>query len=348
NKPQNRRIPVPALPISSGLLAGQSFPSTLVGDESLSRRPMARVADPLNAMGGGLRTTEGHAPIHIEPAGSGLHGIEYTLPVASAQLKSALLIAGLYADGDVEITEPGVSRDHTERMLSAMGVDVVRSGNVVKLSRPTHLKPLDIEVPSDLSSAAFFLVSASITPESDVILPGVGVNATRDGVLTILEQMGAQIERLNPRTCGGEPVADLRVTAAQLKGLSVAPELVPLAIDEFPVLFIAAAAATGRSRFVGLAELRHKESDRISAMVEGLRTLGVAADEGEDWVEIEGGPLTSGQVDSYHDHRIAMAFAVAGAIAQGVVEIARPENIATSFPNFVELGNNIGMHLELD
>ncbi|MEO0365352.1 MAG: 3-phosphoshikimate 1-carboxyvinyltransferase [Pseudomonadota bacterium] len=329
-----------------GLLAGQSFSTTLIGDESLSRRPMDRVADPLNAMGAALSTTNGHAPICIEPAPNGLQGVDYVLPVASAQLKSALLIAGLYADGAVRVTEPGISRDHTERMLSAMGVEITRDDVTVTLRHSKALEPIDIEVPSDLSSAAFFLVAASIVPGSELNLRQVGVNPSRDGVLTILDRMGAQIERLNPRMCGGEPVADLLVRATTLKGIDVPPDLVPLAIDEFPVLFIAAAAARGKSRFVGLEELRHKESDRIAAMVAGLRTIGVAVEEGPDWVEIEGGEWRGGHVDSHHDHRIAMAFAVAGATASQPISIARPENIVTSFPNFSDLGNRVGMALE--
>ena len=266
--------------------------------------------------------------------------------MASAQLKSALLIAGLYADGEVRVTEPGISRDHTERMLSAMGVEITRDDVTVTLRHSKALEPIDIGVPSDLSSAAFFLVAASIVPGSELNLRQVGVNPSRDGVLTILDRMGAQIERLNPRMCGGEPVADLLVRATTLKGIDVPPDLVPLAIDEFPVLFIAAAAARGKSRFVGLEELRHKESDRIAAMVAGLRTIGVAVDEGPDWVEIEGGEWRGGHVDSHHDHRIAMAFAVAGATASQPISIARPENIVTSFPNFSDLGNRVGMALE--
>lgn len=330
-----------------GLLAGQDFDSELIGDESLSVRPMARVAAPLNAMGASIRTTDGHAPIRINALEGELSSFSYELPVASAQLKSALLIAGLYAVGPVSVVEPAVSRDHTERMLSAMGVSVESAGDTVTLTPPKRLNPVDIQVPADLSSAAFFLVAASIVPRSSVILQQIGINPTRDGVLKILEMMGANIRQLNPRMCGGEPVADLHVSGTQLKAVHVTEELVPLAIDEFPVLFVAASVAEGVSRFDGLAELRHKESDRIAAMTTGLRTLGVNVEEGPDWVEITGGTLTGGRVDSFHDHRIAMAFAVAGAVADDVVEVERPENIATSFPDFQVLAVECGLSVEI-
>ncbi|MEO1419412.1 MAG: 3-phosphoshikimate 1-carboxyvinyltransferase [Pseudomonadota bacterium] len=330
-----------------GLLAGQKFDSELIGDESLSVRPMARVADPLNAMGANIRTTDGHAPIRVSAPAGALSAFSYELPVASAQLKSALLIAGLYAVGPVSVIEPAVSRDHTERMLRAMGVVIESEDNTVTLTPPERLSPVDIQVPADLSSAAFFLVAASIVPRSNLILQQIGVNPSRDGVLKILEMMGAEIRQLNPRMCGGEPVADLHISGSSLKAVHVSDELVPLAIDEFPVLFVAAAAAEGVSRFERLGELRHKESDRIAAMTTGLRTLGVNVKEGPDWVEITGGALRGGRVDSFHDHRIAMAFAVAGAVADDVVEVERPENIATSFPDFQTLAVECGLSVEI-
>lgn len=330
-----------------GMLAPQKFPVTLIGDASLSSRPMRRVTDPLTAMGARIKTTDGCAPIAILPAPP-LAGLTYTLPVASAQLKSALLIAGLYAASPVTVIEPGPSRDHTERMLAAMGASVRRGNSQVTIEPAAALSPVDVTVPADLSSAAFFLVAAAITPGSDVVLPAVGTNPTRRGVLDILDLMGADIELTNPRDCGGEPVADLRVRAAPLRAADVPASLVPLAIDEFPILFVAAAAADGVSEFHGLAELRHKESDRIAAMTAGLAALGVRTEEGEDWVRIHGGPLGGGEIESRDDHRIAMAFAVAGAIASAPVRIREPDNIATSFPDFIALANQAGLQLHLN
>ncbi|MEO0574765.1 MAG: 3-phosphoshikimate 1-carboxyvinyltransferase [Pseudomonadota bacterium] len=329
-----------------GLLAGQPFSTTLIGDASLSTRPMRRVTDPLAQMGADIATDQGHAPIEIRPSRA-LSGIQYTLPVASAQLKSALLIAGLYANAPVTVTEPAPTRDHTERMLASMGAQIERDGGVVRIHPVTQLQPFSITVPCDLSSAAFFMVAASIVPDSELTLPGVGVNPTRDGVLHILRDMGADITLGNQRDCSGEPVADLTIRGASLKGVRVTPDVVPLAIDEFPVLFVAAAVANGTSEFTGLAELRHKESDRIDAMTRGLRALGVTLEEGEDWVTIEGGQLQGGVVDSFTDHRIAMAFAVAGAVAKGPVEVMRPDNIATSFPDFLSLAKAAGLTLAL-
>lgn len=335
-----------AMRLLCGLLAAQPFDSRLVGDESLSGRPMRRVTQPLAAMGARIDTVDGHAPIDIH-ACNGLTGIDYDMPIASAQLKSALLIAGLYADSPVTLTEPGPSRDHTERMLANMGADVRRDGATVSIRRAARLAPVDVAVPADLSSAAFFLVAGSIVPGSELLLPAVGVNPTRRGVLDILELMGADITLLSPRERGGEPVADLRVKAARLRGATVPAELVPLAIDEFPVLFVAAAVADGPSFFSGLAELRHKESDRISVMTAGLQALGVHLEEGEDWVRIHGGSLQGGRIDSHGDHRVAMAFAVGAAVAAAPVSIAQPENIMTSFPNFVALAADCGLRLTM-
>lgn len=328
-----------------GLLAGQQFSSTLIGDESLSKRPMRRVTEPLAKMGANASTVDGHAPICVEPAENGLRGIEFEMPVASAQVKSALLIAGLYAGSSVTVIEPAVSRDHTERMLSAMGASVVVDGSRIEIKPAERLQAVDIDVPADLSSAAFFLVAGSIVPGSALTLPGVGINPTRDGVLGILEQMGAEVTTANERLCGGEPVADLEVRAAPLRAVQISAEWVPLAIDEFPVLFVAAACAEGTSRFEGLAELRHKESDRLAAMASGLAALGISIEEGEDWIEITGGRFGGGEIDSLDDHRIAMAFAVAGAVATGPVTILRPENIATSFPDFYALAESAGLRL---
>lgn len=329
-----------------GLLAAQPFPSTLIGDASLMGRPMGRVIDPLTQMGARIGSNNGCAPLDITPV-SGLSGIRYEMPIASAQLKSALMLAGLYATSPTKLIEPGPSRDHTERMLSAMGVEIERNDHELVVHPTTALHAIDIQVPADLSSAAFFMVAASIVPGSVLKLVGVGINPTRAGVLTILRQMGANIEVTHERMCGGEPVADLIVSASQLKGITLDPVLVPLAIDEFPVLFIAAAVAQGQSHFSGLAELRHKESDRIGVMVDGLRALGVQVDAEEDWVTIDGGVLQGGQVDSHGDHRIAMSFAVAAAIAKESISIEKPENIATSFPKFVEMASSCGLNIHL-
>ncbi|MEM9172290.1 MAG: 3-phosphoshikimate 1-carboxyvinyltransferase [Pseudomonadota bacterium] len=333
--------------LMSGLLAAQHFNSILVGDASLSARPMRRVTDPLNGMGACIETVDGHAPIRITAAPS-LSGIQYHLPIASAQLKSALLIAGLFAEGRTILGVDAPSRDHTERMLSAMGAQLTQADGSISIEPCHHLDAKDVSVPADLSSAAFFLVAASILPDSALSLPGVGVNPTRDGVVSILEMMGANIEKRSERLVCGEPVADLYVRSSPLRGVEVPAQLVPLAIDEFPVLFIAAACAEGTSAFSGLAELRHKESDRITAMTTGLRALGIVVEEGEDWVRITGGRFSSGEVHSHGDHRIAMAFAIAASMARGPISIREPENIATSFPTFSELAAQAGLNLEYD
>ncbi|MEO0616348.1 MAG: 3-phosphoshikimate 1-carboxyvinyltransferase [Pseudomonadota bacterium] len=327
-----------------GLMAAQPFSSTLVGDASLSTRPMRRVINPLSAMGARIDSDDGHAPLVIHAAET-LEGIDYDMPIASAQLKSALLIAGLYASSPTVLHEPAPSRDHTERMLSAMGAEVRREGSTVRIAPCERLEAVDIRVPADLSSAAFFLVAASIVPGSELTLEAVGTNPTRRGVLDILEAMGADLSLSNPQTVGGEPVADLTVRGRKLKGARIPESLVPLAIDEFPVLFVAAASADGVSEFSGLAELRHKESDRIGVMVAGLRALGIQVDEGEDWVRIEGGQPTGGAIDSHGDHRIAMAFAVGASVASGPVTISKAREIATSFPNFLELAGAAGLNV---
>lgn len=327
-----------------GLMAAQPFASTLVGDASLSLRPMRRVTDPLGRMGARITTNDGHAPIEISPA-ERLSGIDFEMPIASAQLKSALLIAGLFADSPTRLIEPAPSRDHTERMLLAMGAEVTRDGQSVGVAPCERLESVDLRVPADLSSAAFFLVAASLVPGSTLTLSAVGTNPTRRGVLDILTLMGADIELRNPQAVGGEPVADLVVRCAGLRGAEVPEQLVPLAIDEFPVLFVAAAVADGVSAFSGLAELRHKESDRIGVMVQGLRSLGIEVEEGEDWVRIVGGTLRAGRIDSHGDHRIAMAFAVGAAVAEGPIVIDNAREIATSFPNFLDLATEAGLEV---
>ncbi|MES9938865.1 MAG: 3-phosphoshikimate 1-carboxyvinyltransferase, partial [Sedimenticola sp.] len=332
----------------SGLLAGQGLDLTLVGDSSLSGRPMRRVTDPLAMMGADVGTTEeGTAPLHIRPVET-LKAIDYEMPVASAQVKSCVLLAGLYADGETSVTEPAPTRDHTERMLQGFGYEVKRDGSRVTLSGGGKLTACDLEVPADISSAAFFLVGASIAEGSDVTLEHVGMNPTRDGVINILREMGADIEVLNPRDVGGEPVADLRVRSAKLKGIRIPEDQVPLAIDEFPALFVAAACAEGETVLTGAEELRVKESDRIQTMADGLQVLGVKADPTPDGIVIQGGTIGGGRVNSHGDHRIAMSFAMAGLRAEGEIVIDDCANVNTSFPGFVELARSAGLDITSD
>jgi 3-phosphoshikimate 1-carboxyvinyltransferase len=330
----------------SGLLAPQRFDSELTGDASLRRRPMRRVADPLAAMGARIDTAEGGRPplrIHGNPA---LHGIDYAMPVASAQVKSALLLAGLYASGTTRITEPAPTRDHTERMLGAFGYAVRRAGATVSLAGGGALRATEIGVPADISSAAFFMVGATIAPGSDVMLEGVGVNPTRTGVIEILRLMGADLALLNARKLGGEPVADIRVRSAALRGIDIPRELVPLAIDEFPALFVAAANARGRTVLQGAEELRVKESDRIQVMADGLAAIGARAATTPDGMIIDGAAYTGGTVEAHGDHRIAMAFAIAALAARAPVVINDCANVATSFPGFVGLARGAGLAIE--
>jgi len=331
----------------SGLLAGQGFDVTLTGDESLSRRPMRRVAEPLAKMGAVIETAPGGTPPLVIRGGHRLQGIEYTLPMASAQVKSALLLAGLYAEGATSVIEPAPTRDHTERMLQGFGYPVQVEGNRVSLRGGGVLTACAIDVPADISSAAFFLVAGSIAPGADLLLRHVGINPTRTGVINILREMGADITLENPRSAGGEPVADIRVRHAQLRGIEIPPEQVPLAIDEFPALFIAAACAEGTTVLSGAEELRVKESDRIQVMADGLQALGVVATPTADGMVIRGGAIGGGAVDSHGDHRIAMSFAIAGLRAGGAIEIADCANVATSFPGFAELAVSVGMRIEV-
>ena len=328
--------------LMSGLLAGQGFEVTLVGDRSLSSRPMKRVIEPLSMMGAVIDSEPGErAPLRIRPVES-LRSIEYELPVASAQVKSCLLLAGLYADGQTCVSEPAPTRDHTERMLRGFGYPVERTGDRICVRGGGRLTACDIDVPADISSAAFFLVGATIAPDSDLLLEHVGMNPTRDGVISILRLMGADIEVINPREVGGEPVADLRVRAAPLRGIRIPEDQVPLAIDEFPALFIAAACADGETVLTGAEELRVKESDRIQVMADGLKVLGVDAQPTSDGIVIRGGGIGGGQVDSHGDHRIAMAFTMAGLRAGGEILIDDCANVSTSFPRFVELAAGVG------
>jgi 3-phosphoshikimate 1-carboxyvinyltransferase len=339
-----------AMRLMMGLLAGQRFESTLIGDESLSKRPMRRVADPLALMGARIETRDGRPPVRILPC-ERLTGIRYEMPMASAQVKSALLLAGLYAEGETTVIEPAPTRDHTERMLGGFGVRVVRDGAAASLVGGQPLRATAIDVPADISSAAFFLVGAAISPGSDLRLEHVGMNPTRTGVIDILRLMGADIAVENPREVGGEPVADLRVRGGALRGIEVPRELVPLAIDEFPALFVAAACAEGRTVVTGAEELRVKESDRIAVMADGLRALGVSAEPTPDGIVIEGRGgearvFGGGEIATHHDHRIAMSFAIAALRAGGTISIRDTDVVATSFPGFVELARGAGLDIE--
>ena len=337
-----------AMRLMAGLLAGQQFDTELIGDTSLSGRPMGRVIDPLTRMGAVVESDcDGTPPLQIR-GGVRLKAIEYVLPVASAQVKSCVLLAGLYAEGETRVTEPAITRDHTERMLTTLGVDVRSEGSTFSLDGRPQLSGTDIEIPGDLSSAAFVILAALLAEDSDVTIRSVGINPTRTGVLDILRSMGASIECVDERMLGAEPVADLRVRSSELRGTTVDPELVSLAIDEFPVLFAAAAAASGETVFDGLAELRVKESDRVAAMAEGLGALGVDVSETPEGAIVRGGTLTGGQVDSHDDHRIAMALAVAAFRAAGPVRITEVDNVATSFPGFVELMASLGGRIAVE
>jgi 3-phosphoshikimate 1-carboxyvinyltransferase len=330
----------------AGLLAGQAFASELTGDESLLKRPMRRVAEPLNRMGARIETSaDGRPPIRIA-GNSGLKGIDYAPPVASAQVKSALLLAGVNAQGTTTVREPAPTRDHTERMLQAFGYSVVIEGNSVSVNRGGRLNACEIEVPADLSSAAFFMVGASIAEGSDLTLTRVGINPTRIGVIHVLRAMGADIELSNEAMAGGEPLADVRVRHARLRGIEIPLEWVPLAIDEFPALFVGAANAQGETVLTGAEELRVKESDRIAAMAEGLQQLGVRAQPTPDGMRIIGGEYRGGEIQSHGDHRIAMAFAIAGLNARTEVWVRDCANVATSFPGFVELARQAGLRIE--
>ena len=327
----------------AGLLAGQTFDTTLSGDESLSRRPMRRVIDPLSIMGAMIEAEEGGLPPLRIRGGRGLHGIAYSPPVASAQIKSAVLLAGLYANGETEVREAHPTRDYTERMLAAFGWPIAFSAGHARLSGGHRLRAIDVHVPADFSSAAFFIVAATLAPASELILRAVGLNPRRTGLLHVLRAMGADIREENRREQGGEIVADLIVRHAVLHGIEVPVEHVPDMIDEFPILFVAAAAAKGTTTIRGAAELRVKESDRIATMAVGLRALGISIDETPDGAIIEGGRFEGGQVESNGDHRVAMSFAVAGSIAGNPIRIADCANVATSFPGFLALAESTGV-----
>lgn len=337
-----------AMRLLLGLLAGQVFDSRLIGDSSLSARPMRRVIAPLQAMGATIESEPGdRAPLAIK-GNRGLTAIEYDMPVASAQVKSCLLLAGLYANGETVVREPAPTRDHSERMLRGFGCEVFSNDAEIRISGNQVLVARDIEVPADISSAAFLMVAASIAAESEITLRHVGVNPTRTGVIDILQLMGADIKLFNQHDIGGEPVADITVRSAKLSGIDIPPDLVPLAIDEFPVLFIAAACAQGTTRLSGAEELRVKESDRIQVMADGLTVLGIEAQSQADGIVIQGGELGGGVIESHGDHRTAMAFSIASLRATNEIRINDCANVNTSFPGFVELAQQIGIRITDD
>ncbi len=345
-KPLNLGNSGTSIRLMSGLLSAQTFDSVLCGDESLSSRPMGRVINPLREMGADISGKDSKPPLVIK-GGKPLSAIEYTLPVASAQIKSCLLLAGLYSEGTTSIIENGISRDHTERMLKGFGYDVISSPNKISLLGGGTLKGCEIEVPSDISSAAFFMVAGCISENSSIHLNSVNINPTRTGVIDILKLMGGNIELSNERLQAGELIADIKVTSSKLKGIEIPENLVPLAIDEFPVLFIAASCAEGETILTGAKELRVKESDRIQVMADGLTSLGINNEVLEDGIRISGGEFKkqTNSIRSHHDHRISMAFAIASVRSKFDIEIEGVDNVKTSFPNFIELANSIGMKI---
>lgn len=332
--------------LMAGLLAGQSFSSVLTGDQSLLRRPMARVITPLSQMGALISAREGCPPLEIA-GGRKLRGIHYELPVASAQVKSSVLLAGLYAEGFTSVSEPAPTRDHTERMLRGFGYPVQVDSGSIGLEGGGTLRGTSVDIPADISSAAFFMVGASIAEGSDLVLEHVGINPTRDGVLRILKAMGADITLTNERDVGGEPVADLRIRAAPLRGIEIPVEEVPLAIDELPAILIAAACAEGVTVLRGAEELRVKESDRIASMAEGLTQLGIANVVHPDGIAVTGGEFSGGVIATHHDHRIAMSFAMAALRASDRIKISDCAHVATSFPGFAALATQVGLSLEV-
>jgi 3-phosphoshikimate 1-carboxyvinyltransferase len=333
--------------LMAGLLCGQNFAVKLVGDQSLMKRPMRRVTDPLALMGAEIHTAEnGVPPIQINPC-QRLRGISYVMPVASAQVKSAILLAGLYAQGTTQVSESKVTRDHTERMLRTFSCEVLTKENIIQVKGGQSLTATDINVPADISSAAFFMVAACIAQQAEVVMHKVGINPTRVGVIDVLKRMGADIEITNETMFGNEPVATIIIRASSLQGIQIPESLVPSAIDEFPVICVAAACAQGVTKITGAEELRVKESDRIAQVANGLTALGIKVEEQPDGLTIYGGEMQAGIIESGGDHRIAMAFAVASLRAQGVIEIHDCANVATSFPNFVEAANQLGLAIDV-
>ena len=333
-----------AMRLLAGVIAGQQFAATLTGDESLTERPMQRIITPLSQMGAVIESQDGKPPLTIR-GNENLRSIAYELPMASAQVKSAILLAGLYAEGQTTVSEPAPTRDHTERMLRVMGVEIDATNDRIAMVGRQSLHGCPIPIPGDLSSAAFVMLAALLADNAEVLIRNVGVNPTRSGVIDILQAMGANISLENPRVLGEEPAADIRVRSSDLHGIVVDPALVSLAIDEFPVLFVAAAAANGKTVFSGLAELRVKESDRIAAMSDGLRVLGIEVEESDDGAIVHGGRFMTGDVQSFGDHRIAMSLAVAATIAEGPVTVKDVATVETSFPGFVNCLQDIGVEI---
>jgi len=338
--------------LMSGLLAGQKFSSEMAGDSSLNKRPMKRVVDPLKLMGASISAAEnGTPPVICEGVkhNEALSAIHYDLPMASAQVKSCVILAGMYAKGVTSVTEPGITRDHTERMLTAFGYPVTVEdtpiGKKVSIEGGHKLTACDIKVPGDISSATFFMVAGLIAKEGELTIRNVGMNPTRIGAINILQQMNGDLTVTNERMAGGEPVADIVVKSSQLQGIDIEDRDVPLAIDEFPAIFIAAACANGTTRLRGAEELRVKESDRIQAMADGLIELDIDCTVFDDGIDIVGGQLSSGTIHSHDDHRIAMSFAISSLRASGEIKILECDNVATSFPNFVTLANQVGLTL---
>lgn len=335
-----------AMRLMAGLLCGQQFDSVLEGDESLSGRPMGRIITPLLAMGADIRSREGSPPLVISATG-GLQAIDYELPMASAQVKSAILLAALYATGTTRVTEPAITRDHTERMLRSMGGTVTVANGRISIAGGQTLRGCQVQIPADLSSAAFVILAALLAEDADVLIENVGVNPTRTGVIDILQSMGAEISLENAQLLGNEPVADIRVRSSRLQGGVVDADLVSLAIDEFPVLFVAAAAASGKTEFKGIGELRVKESDRIAVMADGMRILGIEVDEFDNGAVVHGGRIAGGSVHSHGDHRVAMSFAVAGTIAADEVIVEDVAAVDTSFPGFQDCMASMGADIRV-
>ncbi|MDM8563042.1 3-phosphoshikimate 1-carboxyvinyltransferase [Candidatus Marithioploca araucensis] len=336
-----------AIRLLTGIMAGQTFSVEIGGDESLSRRPMRRITEPLNAMGAHVLASDNDNPPLIILDKQRLQGIDYTLPIPSAQIKSCLLLAGLYANGTTCVTEPVPTRDHTERMLHSFGYPIKREGRRVCLQGGGKLQGISIDVPADISSAAFFIVATIITKGGDLLLNHVGINPTRTGVINILRQMGANITLHNQRNIGGEQIADIHVRSSSLHGIKIPQDQVPLAIDEFPIIFIAAACAKGETVLTGAEELRVKESDRIQVMADGLRAIGIDAKPTTDGMVVRGGKIRGGVVNSCGDHRVAMAFTMAALCAKEAITIEDCTNVSTSFPNFVNLAQETGIDIKL-
>jgi 3-phosphoshikimate 1-carboxyvinyltransferase len=346
-KPLNLGNSGTSIRLMSGLLSAQSFDSELCGDQSLSKRPMDRIIEPLRQMGAKINGVNSKPPLTIF-GNQALKAITYELPIASAQIKSCLLLAGLYAQGKTCIIENVTTRDHTERMLRGFGYQVICSNNSITLDGGGELEACDIDIPSDISSAAFFMVAGSIAKDADLTLKSININPTRTGIIEILKLMGADITLGNETEMAGEKIADIRVRSADLKGIEIPNELVPLAIDEFPVIFIAASCAKGETLLTDAKELRVKESDRIQVMADGLKILGIKTEVFDDGIRIQGGQFSKPNtpIKSHHDHRISMSFAVASAACNFDIKIEGVDNVKTSFPNFVELANTIGINIK--